>query len=221
MCTASCRSSLDIDGHCFGPHVVLVLEQTTTEREGWLRCWRWRRMQSWTSRAEEQALLIGIRYIVVLWRWRDHARHLGAFRREGLEVVSPAFKEWVIPLTGDPVRSVRCTERYGWYRMLLRSDHDRVVRCNASPGVEAHRRPSRDSDGTESAPCAALHVRPTRNSFHHPWRGRALRHGRRSALRRPGPFREAAHSIGMVQHRDAGTHAQLFRARGAAARTAG
>jgi KUP system potassium uptake protein len=120
---------------------------------------------------------------------------------EGLEVVSPAFKQYVIPLTLVILFGLFAVQKRGtggigkffgpitlvWFMALAVLGVSHIVRTTR-----------KSCCGHQPAPRAGLHVHQPGHHLHHPGRRGAVRHGRRGAVCRPGPFRQAADPPGLV-----------------------
>jgi KUP system potassium uptake protein len=112
---------------------------------------------------------------------------------EGLEVVSPAFKKFVIPLTLVVLFLLFAVQKRGtggigkffgpitlvWFAAIAVLGVSQIVHQPGNPG------------GAQPALRAGLHVPQPGHHLHHPGRGGPVRHRRRGAVRRPGPLRQA------------------------------
>jgi hypothetical protein len=132
---------------------------------------------------------------------------------EGLEVVSPAFKQYVVPITLVVLFALFFVQKRGtggigkffgpitvlWFLSIA---------LLALPHIVG---PPRDPGRAQPAPRAALHVGAAGHHLHHPGRRGAVRHRWRGAVCRHGPLRQEADPRGLVLHRHALPDHQLLR----------
>ena len=120
---------------------------------------------------------------------------------EGIDVATPAFHEYVVPLTVvDPARSVRgAVARHGEGRGPVRPDHAGLVRGHRVARPVLDRSRSGRAVGAQSVlrhrfPAAARHHRTV-----YARRGVPRRHRRRGALCRSRPFRPPSDPSGLAR----------------------
>ena len=148
-----------------------------------------------------------------LWRRRHHAGDLSAFgaRGNGADRAKPAGL-CAAGFGRRPVRAVRAaTLRHGAYRACLRADHARMVRRNGGARPLWSGAAPAGSRRRQSALRRALFGKWRLQGLSRPWRRFPLRHRRRSALRRHGPFRRQADTARLACHRVSQPHPQLRR----------
>ena len=141
---------------------------------------------------------------------------------EGLEVVSPHFKHYVIPITLVVLFCLFAVQKHGtagigrffgpitliWFAVIAVLGVSQILtHPEILKAISPHY-------------ALSLHLGQPGHQLHHPGRHRAVRDRRRGALRRPRPLRQGPDPHRLVHGRDAGAHAQLLRpGRAAAART--
>ena len=137
---------------------------------------------------------------------------------EGLEIVTPALKTWVLPLSMAILVGlfIGATLGYGRDGPLVRADHRRVVPHVGCCRPLADRAGAGDPAGARSAPRLALPGRPRLGPVPGRRRRRAGRDRNRSALRRHGAFRQATDPSCLDRLRAAVAGPELHRPGGAA-----
>ena len=138
---------------------------------------------------------------------------------EGLSVATPALDHLVVPIAFLIILALFFVQRRGTGR------RGRRVRPDHRDLVHLHRRPGRVGDhagpvgAARDQPVLRGGVLPPRGDHRpaDPGRGHPGGDGRRGAVRRHGPLRQAAHPAGLVRRGAAGAGAQLLRAGGPAA----
>ncbi len=130
---------------------------------------------------------------------------------EGLEVVSPAFKTYVIPLTLAVLFCLFAVQKRGTAG-IGRFGPITLVWFGAISvlGIAHIMHNPEILEGDQSLLCGSVHPARPLHRLHHPWCGGVVRDGRRSALCRPGTLRQEADPPGLVRHRDAGVTLNYF-----------
>ena len=159
------------------------------------------------------------RHLAVLWRRRHHAGDFGAVGGGGAGGGVAALQAVCAStdLAGLVLPVCRAETGHGRYRPILWPHHAGVDALDCPAGGRADRAPPGDSGRAQPALRPGLSVDPAGHQLHHPGGRGAVRDGRRSVVRRPGTFRQAAHPYRVVHGGHACAGAQLFWPGGAAA----
>jgi hypothetical protein len=132
---------------------------------------------------------------------------------EGLEIVSPRFKGYVIPMTLLMLFALFFVQKRGTGGIgkFFRADHPAVVCRDCGAGCHPYRAASGNSvlRSVRTTHVGFMWI-PTPASPSSSWGRGFVRDGSRGAVCRFGAFWQEAHSPGLVCRGDAISHAQLF-----------
>ena len=139
---------------------------------------------------------------------------------EGLKVVQPSLRDWIVPITAVIILVLFAVQRYGTaavgrlFGPVMIVWFASIGACGVK-GIIGH---PQILEALSPTYAVDIHVRALRNCVLRTRRSCARGHRRGGAVCRHGPFRSAGHHLGLAASRAARMHPQLSRPGGAAAR---